>query len=190
MSKQVQFQLRGITFKLPSKYLVDTDYQGNPSKPFIKMNQVASASVIKQFVKKTYPDVVVSTSSSTFANGNSCDVYISTERGDEVEQYIIDDIKSFSAPFQSGYFNTWEEIYEYNDSGVTDNGTRLDNQTKWLHVNNKPKFVSTPDIYRMLVDMTTTTKYLFGMLSMEKAIKHCKGYGATDININKALKLF
>jgi len=189
MSKQFQFQLKGITFKLPIKYLVTTDYQGNTVKPFIKMNQVASASVVKQYVKKMYPQVVVSSTSSTFANGNSCDVYISTEKGGEVDEEIIRDVEKFSAPFKSGYYNSYDESYEYKDKGCTDNGTTLDNQTKWLSVCNRPKFVSAPDVYRMLIEMTQTTTYVFGMVSMEKAQRIIEGYGATDSNMNKALKL-
>jgi hypothetical protein len=41
----------------------------------------------------------------------------------------------------------------------------------------------------MLKEMTTTENYVFGMISIEKAIEQVKGYGATDNNINKALKL-
>jgi hypothetical protein len=41
----------------------------------------------------------------------------------------------------------------------------------------------------MLKEMTTTENYVFGMISIEKAIEQVKGYGATESNINKALKL-
>jgi len=41
----------------------------------------------------------------------------------------------------------------------------------------------------MLREMTQTENYVFGMISIEKAIEQVKGYGATDNNINKAIKL-
>ena len=41
----------------------------------------------------------------------------------------------------------------------------------------------------MLKEMTQTENYVFGMISIEKAIEQVKGYGATENNINKALKL-
>jgi len=46
-----------------------------------------------------------------------------------------------------------------------------------------------PDVCRMLVEMTTTENYVFGKVSVEKAIEHAKSFGASDNNINKALKL-
>ena len=191
MSKKFKFSINKLVFTLPSKYLITTDYQGNECEPKIKMNQVATASVVKQYVKLKYPNVVVSSSSSSFANGNSSDVFISDERGNEVEESIISDVRAFGCMFTSGSYNSWEESYEYKQyNGTTDGGTIIDSGCKWLHISNRPKFVSVPDIYRMISDMTTSTQYVFGMISLEKAIEHVKGYGGTQTNINKALQLF
>ena len=83
-----------------------------------------------------------------------------------------------------------EDSYEYSRNEMsTDSGTTIDAGTKYLHVQNSPKFCSVPDIYRMIYDMTQTTNYVFGQISMEKAIQHIKGYGATDVQINKAKAL-
>ena len=191
MSKKFKFQLNGMTFELPTKHLQTTDWSGKQlEKPIIRMNQAATAAVVKQYVKKMYPNVVVSATSDSFSMGNSVSIYISDEYGAEVSPSIISDVDNFGRQFVYGRFNGMEDMYEHvSKDGVTDSGTQIDAGTKFLHVQNKPKFCSLPDVYRMLIEMTTTEKYVFGMISLEKAIEQVKGYGATESNINKALKM-
>ena len=191
MSKKFKFQLNGMTFELPTKHIQTTNWSGEKlEKPIIRMNQTATAAVVKQYVKKMYPSVVVSATSDSFSMGNSVSIYISDEKGNEVDNNIISDVQAFGSQFVYGKFNGMEDMYEHHSKEMeTDSGTQIDAGTKYLHVQNKPKFCSVPDIARMLKEMTTTTNYVFGMISVEKAIEQIKGYGATDNNINKALKL-
>lgn len=191
MSKKFKFQLNGMTFELPTKHIQTTNWSGEKlEKPIIRMNQTATAAVVKQYVKKMYPNVVVSATSDSFSMGNSVSIYISDEKGDEVDNNIISDVQAFGSQFVYGKFNGMEDMYEHHSKEMeTDSGTQIDAGTKYLHIQNKPKFCSVPDIARMLKEMTTTTNYVFGMISVEKAIEQIKGYGASDNNINKALKL-
>jgi len=191
MNKKFKFQLNGMTFELPTKHLQTTDWGGKKlEKPIIRMNQAATAAVVKQYVQKKYPEVVVSATSSSFSMGNSVDIYISDEYGAEVSPAIISDVNNFGRQFVYGYFDGMTDMYEHvSKDGATDSGTQIDAGTKFLHVQNRPKFCSLPDVYRMLLEMTTTEKYVFGIISLEKAIEQVKGYGATENNINKALKM-
>lgn len=191
MSKKFKFQLNGMTFELPIKHIQTTDWSGEKLKnPIIRMNQSATASVVKQYVKKMYPHVVVSATSESFSMGNSVSVYISDELGNEVSQSIIEDVDNFGRQFVYGKFNGMIDMYEtHSNDGYTDGGTQIDAGTKYLHVQNKPKFCSVPDICRMIKEMTTTTNYVFGKISLDKAVEQIKGYGATDNNITKAVKL-
>ncbi len=190
MSKKFKFKLNGMEFNLPIKHLKTTDWNGNPTQPEINVTQGAGSSLCKQYVKQKYPNVVVSVSSSTFSMGNSVDVYISDEYGAEVDRSIIEDVKSFGDTFVYGKFNGMIDMYESKESGaVSESGTTITGNIKYLSVNNRPKFCSLPDVVRLLKEMTTTENYVFGMISIEKAIEQVKGYGATDNNINKALKL-
>ena len=190
-NKKFKFQLNGMTFELPTKHIQTTTWNGEKlEKPIIRMNQTATAAVCKQYVKKMYPQVTVSVSSDSFSMGNSVSIYISDEKGNEVDNNIISDVQAFGSQFVYGKFNGMEDMYEHHSKEMeTDSGTQIDAGTKYLHVQNKPKFCSVPDIARMLKEMTTTTNYVFGMISVEKAIEQIKGYGASDNNINKALKL-
>ena len=191
-AKKFKFELNGMTFQLPIKSVQTTDYQGNKIEPVINMNQSETASVIKQYVKKMYPEVVVSSTSSSFSMGNSVSVYLSDERGVGVSKEIVEDVQSFGNMFVYGKFNGMVDMYEHfghASDGKTENGTQLRAGTKYLHVQASPKFCSVPDIYRMIYDMTQTENYVFGKISLEKAIEQVKGYGATDVQIKKALAL-
>jgi hypothetical protein len=189
-AKKFKFVLNGMTFQLPMKHVQTTDYYGKKISPTIRMDQAATASVIKQYVKKMYPEVTVSSTSSSFSMGNSVSVYISDERGAEVSDGIISDVQAFGSQFVYGKFNGMEDMYEYSGKeNETDSGTKIDAGTKFLHVQNRPKFCSVPDIYRMIYDMTQTTNYVFGKISLDKAIEQVKGYGATDTQIKKAMAL-
>ena len=192
MSKKFKFQLNGMTFQLPTKHLQTTDWSGEKLKnPIIRINQAAGAALCKQYVKKMYPEVIVSVSSDSFSMGNSVSVYLSDKVGNEISKNIVSDVQSFGEQFVYGKFNGMIDMYEDRDGTVekTDSGTKMEAGVKYLTVNNSPKHASLPDVCRMLRDMTTTENYVFGKLSITEAIEKAKDYGANDSNINKALNL-
>ena len=190
-NKKFKFQLNGMTFELPTKHIQTTTWNGEKlEKPIIRMNQTATAAVCKQYVKKMYPQVTVSVSSDSFSMGNSVSIYISDEKGNEVDNNIISDVQAFGSQFVYGKFNGMEDMYEHHSKEMeTDSGTQIDAGTKFLHVQNRPKHASLPDVCRMLCEMTTTENYVFGKLSITEAVKKAKDFGANENNINKALKL-
>ena len=191
MNKKFKFQLNGMTFELPTKHLQTKSWGGETLKnPIIRVNHAAAAALCKQYVQKKYPNVVVSVSSSTFAGGNSADVYLSDKFGAEVDSNIAKDVNSFGRQFVYGYFDGMTDMYEHvSKENQTDSGTQIDAGVKFLHVNNRAKHASLPDVCRMLIEMTTTEKYNFGKLVIEEAIKKAKYFGASELNINKALKM-
>ena len=190
-NKKFKFQINGMTFELPTKHIQTTTWNGEKlEKPIIRMNQTATAAVCKQYVKKMYPQVTVSVSSDSFSMGNSVSIYISDEKGNEVDNNIISDVQAFGSQFVYGKFNGMEDMYEHHSKEMeTDSGTQIDAGTKFLHVQNRPKHASLPDVVRMLCEMTTTENYVFGKLSITEAVKKAKDFGANENNINKALKL-
>jgi len=191
MNKKFKFQLNGMTFELPTKHIQTEDWSGKKlEKPIIRMNQTATASVCKQYVKKMYPKVTVSVSSDSFSMGNSVSVYLSDEMGNEIDKNIVEDVNRFGRQFVYGYFDGMTDMYEHvSKENQTDSGTQIDAGTKFLHVTNGPKHASLPDVCRMLREMTTTENYVFGKLGIAEAIEKAKYFGANENNINKALKL-
>ena len=189
MSKKFKFVLNGMEFSLPIKHLRTKDWNGNPIKPEISINHSAGSNLLKQYVKAKFPNVVVSVSSSSFANGNSTEVYISDEVGNPVDKSIIEDVKSFGDTFVYGKFNGMIDMYESKESGaVSESGTTITGNIKYLSVNNRPKFCTVPDICQMIKGMMGGD-YVYGPITLEKAIENIKGYGGTENNINKAIAL-
>ena len=81
------------------------------------------------------------------------------------------------------------DMYESKESGaVSESGTTINGNIKYLSVHNRPKFCTVPDIVQMIKGMMGG-EYVYGPISLEKAIENIKGYGATPNNINKAIAL-
>jgi hypothetical protein len=139
-------------------------------------------------IKAKYPNILVWTKSSSFANGNSLDVYVCEPNGNEVENSIWNDVRTLVNAFEYGKFNGWTDCYDsYETSGLkTESGTEIEAGVKYVHVDNKAPFGTYPDVVRMLRGMMAG-EYVFGPLSLENAIKKVKGYKVTDATIEKAL---
>ena len=144
--------------------------------------------IIKAYVKAKYPNILIWTKSSSFANGNSLDVDVCMPNGEEVELSIYSDIRSLTDSFEYGKFNGWTDMYEESEgSGLTtEKGMEIEAGVKYAHCNNKAPFGSYPDVIRMLRDMMAG-KYVWGPISLEKAIEKVKSYKVSDTTISKAL---
>lgn len=191
MKKKIQFVLNGMSFEVPSECLRTTDYWNKPlAAPYINLGRKETASVIKQFVKSKFPTLPVWASSQSFSGGNSVDINVCKENGDEFDYNdpIYKEIASFCDMFKGGRYNGMEDIYEYGDDGRTDNGTRIEFNAKYVSCNPKAPFGSWADTKRMLVDMMAG-KYVWGAITLDEAIKKAKGYKISDSSINKALSL-
>lgn len=191
MKKKIQFVLNGMTFEVPVESLRKVDYWNKPLEtPYINLGRKETASVIKQFVKAKYPTLPVWASSQTFANGNSVDINVCKENGDEFDYNdpIYSDISSFCSMLKGGRYDGMTDCYEYSESGKTDNGTRVEFNAKYISCNPKAPFGSWADTKRMLKDMMAG-QYVWGPISLEEAIKKAKSYKISDSAIEKALTL-
>ena len=190
MKSKMKFVWLGVEFELPKECLRTTDYWGKKlENPYIAVGRKEVPLMFKQYVKAKYPNLLVWGKSSTFANGSSSDLYACNANGDELEWggFVYNDLNSFSNAMQGGKYNGMEDIYEYADSGKTDAGTTLEFSSKYVHFNGKAPFGSWPDCRRMLIDMQAG-KYVWGVLSLDKAIEKCKSYKVKDSDLQKALQ--
>jgi hypothetical protein len=140
---KIRFVYRGVEFILPNKVV---DNSG------IYLSPKYSASMIKQYVKKKYPNVKCWAYSSHFANGTSVDANVCNLDGRPVDMGIFDDINSFVNSLRYGHFNGMYDIYEYRkDNTVTEVGTPIKMGAKYTSVYNCPKY-DTPEyeLYRKL----------------------------------------
>jgi len=192
MSKsKMKFSYLGMEFEVPATCLKTTNYWGEPlEKPYISIGRKEVASMSKAFVKKKFPSLLVWGSSETFANGNSVSVYVCNGDGTDLDLGSNEwkTIAGFVNSLSGGKYNGWEEIYEYGEGGVTDNGTKLESWAKYVHCNNSAPHGSWPSAVKCLKGLIAG-EYVFGPLNLENAISKAKGYGYSESNIEKALKL-
>jgi len=139
--KKVKINYLGTEFQINEKAYHTTDWNGNKISPKIVISHVIGASMIKQFIKKYYPTLKVWSVSESFSMGNSIDVYITTKDISKVSDEIYNKIEDFAKSLKMGYWNSMEDMYEYNKRDKkTDNGFQIDSYCKWISVMNKPKF--------------------------------------------------
>ena len=139
MSKKIKLIIDKVEYQLPiNAYVAKPTYGGTP---YIHMSAKHSASIIKQFVKRFFPEIKVWSKSQTYSGGSSVDVSLSNLDGSEIHQNIYEQISEFSNKFKGGSFNGMEDIYEYNNNDVlTDNGTKLDYFPSYVFCKNAPEW--------------------------------------------------
>ena len=190
MKSKIKFAWLGINFELPSACLRTTNYSGvKLENPYISIGRKEVPLLFKQYVKAKYPDLLVWGKSQTFANGSSSDLYVCHADGTEISYYspMYNELNSFADAMKGGRYDGMHDIYEYGEPGQTDNGTKLEFNSKYVSFNPKAPFGSWPDVKRMLIDMQAG-KYVWGVLSLEDAIKKVKTYSVKDSDIEKALQ--
>ena len=191
MKKKMKFVWCGVNFELPAECLRTTDYWGKTlDNPYISIGRKECPAIAKQFMKAKYPHLLVWGKSETFANGNSASVYVCNADGSDLDMGSKEwnEINSFIRQMSGGKYDGWSESYEYGEPGKSDNGTKLDFGTKYLHIENKAPFGTWPDVVRMLKAMMAG-EYVWGPISLDKAIEKVRDYKVTEPTIKKALEL-
>ena len=145
MSKKIKLTIQGNNYELPTSALIkkNQDNWYSESKDYIYMNAKNSASIIKQYVKKNFPELTVWSNSKTYSGGSSVDVNVCNADGSSVDDSIYEQIERFSKAVKGGNFNGMIDMYEYNeDDKHTDNGTELKYFPSYVFVKNAPKWGS------------------------------------------------
>ena len=142
MTKKFKFQLRGTEFQLPLSQVQEDKYNNN--EKYIYMNAKSCASVIKQYVKKTYPTLKVWATSDVYSGGSSVRVNVSNSDGSAIDDLNIwEDISSWKYTLQGGSFNGMIDMYETREDSVsTQSGTPLKYFPSYVFIENKPKWDS------------------------------------------------
>ena len=140
MSKKLKFQLNGQEFQLPLDSYREQTWGGSLEK-YIHMSAKNCASIIKQFVKKNYPQLKVWAGSDVYSGGSSVRVEVCNQDGSEVEYSIFKDIQKWKHILQGGNFNGMEDIYEYReDKLTTEKGMELKYFPSYIFIENKPQW--------------------------------------------------
>ena len=141
MSKKIKLTILCEEYQLPVSALVLKGSKHSwGEETYIHMNAKNTASIIKQYVKKFFPDIKVWSTSKVYSGGSSVDVNVSNEDGSPIHQNIFEQIDSFSNQFKAGSFNGMIDMYEYNeDTKTTDNNTPLKYFPSYVFCCNSPK---------------------------------------------------
>ena len=142
MSKKLKFSLNGQEFQLPLNSYREQTWGGNLEK-YIHMSAKNCATVIKQFVKKNYPELKVWACSDTYSGGSSTRVSVCNKDGSEVDYETFKEISKWKHILQGGNFNGMEDIYEYREDKLcTDKGMELKYFPSYIFIDNKPQWGS------------------------------------------------
>ncbi len=138
-SKKVKISIDGTEFLIPSESVGYDTYNNN--EPYVYMRAKVVASIIKQFVKQNFKDIVVSSTSDVYSGGSSVRVNVCNSDGSSVDSTIYDDIKKWEYMLKGGSFNGMIDMYEMReDSPCTDNGTPMKYFPSYIFIENKPNW--------------------------------------------------
>ena len=134
--------INGSTYELPLKAIRTKTYGPNKGSKYVYVNPPIAGLLVKQFVKRNFPNVLCRVVSESFANGNSLRVYVSTKLGAPVDSQTYKTISDFVNMWEYGKFNGMIDMYEnYENSGaISDNGLMLEAWVKYAFTYNQPRF--------------------------------------------------
>ena len=141
MNKKVKISIQGNQFLIPSDSVGYDTYNNN--EPYIYMRAKLCASIIKQFVKKEFPHLVVSATSEVYSGGSSVRVSVCNKDGSSVNESDFKRISNWKYILQGGTFNGMIDMYEdREDKPTTDSGTPLKYFPSYVFIDNKPNWGS------------------------------------------------
>lgn len=139
MSKKVKISIKGNDFLIPSESIGYDSYNNN--EPYVYMRAKVVASIIKQFVKNNFPDIVVSSTSEVYSGGSSVRVNVCNKDGSSIHQNIFEQISEWEYMLKGGSFNGMIDMYEdREDKPTTDNGTPMKYFPSYIFIENKPNW--------------------------------------------------
>ena len=140
MNKKVKISIDGNEFLIPSESIGHDTYNNN--EPYVYMRAKVVASIIKQYVKKNYPSLVVSSTSDVYSGGSSVRVNVCNKDGSPISDYdVFEDIQQWQYKLKAGSFNGMIDMYENReDSPATDNGTPMKYFPSYIFIENKPSW--------------------------------------------------
>lgn len=135
MMKKLKVQIGGETYEVRGQAL---NYYTNGQ---IHIGPTEAGQLVKQFVKKNFPQYLCRVKADHFSMGNSLDVYVTTQTGGSIPPHNFEKINEFANLWEYGKFDGMTDMYEYTNEGITsDNGTPLKAGVKYVMVNNRPRF--------------------------------------------------
>ena len=139
MSSKVKVNLFGQEFLLNSD-VVRTDGSWY-KEPYIYLNAKNTAVVIRQFIKKNFPNLKSWVKSEVYSGGSSVNVYVCSKDGSPAPYDHYDTIQTFCNSLTAGTFNGMFDSYEYREDKLsTEKGTPIVGLPSYIFTNNRPDY--------------------------------------------------
>ena len=134
-TKKIKIKFLNQEFLLPSEVLRDDNWYGK----HIYLNAKHTAVVIRQYIKKNFPQVKAWVTSDVYSGGSSVRVNMCRKNGQLVPYEWEKEINTFTNSLKAGSFDGMYDIYNYREDKLyTDNGTRIAGLPSYIFVDNKP----------------------------------------------------
>jgi len=138
--KKVKISIKGNEFLIPSENIQKCSYD---NETYVYMRAKLCASIIKQYVKKNFPNLKVWAGSDVYSGGSSVRVEVCNQDGSKVNPIDFQKISNWKHILQGGTFNGMIDMYEdREDSPSTDAGTPMKYFPSYVFIENKPKWGS------------------------------------------------
>ena len=137
-NKKIKIKFLNEEFLLPADVVKEDGwYDGK----YIYLNAKNTAGVIRQYLKKNFPQLKAWVTSDVYSGGSSIRVNVCKKNGQTVP-YVHDmAIKRFCGNLTAGSFDGMYDIYNYReDKLTTDNNTRIVGLPSYIFVENKPQW--------------------------------------------------
>ena len=136
--KKVKISIQGNEFLIPSTSIQECSYD---NETYVHMRAKLCASIIKQYVKKNFPNLKVWAGSDVYSGGSSVRVEVCNQDGSQVNPIDFEKISNWKHILQGGTFNGMIDMYESReDSPTTDAGTPMKYFPSYVFIDNKPKW--------------------------------------------------
>jgi hypothetical protein len=140
MSKKVKISILGTEFLIPSESIQKCSYD---NETYVYMRAKLCASIIKQFVKKEFSNLICSATSDIYSGGSSVRVNVCKKDGSKVNESDMKKISNWKSILQGGSFDGMYDMYNYReDKPTTDAGTPMKYFPSYVFIENKPNWGS------------------------------------------------
>jgi hypothetical protein len=168
--------IHGSSYELPLKAIRTKNYGPNKGSKYVYVNPPTAGLLVKQFVKRNFPNVLCRVASDSFSGGNSLRVYVSTKLGAPIDSQSFKTISDFVDMWEYGKFNGMIDMYEsYETSGSVCGltGMVLEASVKYVFVDNRAPFGKVEWVVNEVVNVgrefNDTVKYVSDQKVVSKA---------------------
>jgi len=163
LPKKIKVKIDGVMYELPSKVVTKQEHSVIVK---IQLSSKSVALLLRQYLKRKYPQYVGYVNSEQYAGGTSVRMYVTTKDGYKISDEDYDTINLYARSFVMGTFDGSTDSYDYTDNTrVTSLGNEVESYVSYMFVYNKPKDGTLEWAYNQFVDTNHTVDFISSLCS-------------------------